>query len=126
MGALFLDIDRFKLVNDTRGHAVGDELLVSVAGRLREASRGSDTVARFGGDEFVVIYDDIADDSALLALGKRLCDALSREKKNYAIRVFASAGHAFASHDRENYRPEAARIAWEETLAVFTRVLKPA
>ena len=56
----------------------------------------------------------------------RLCDALSREKKNYAIRVFASAGHAFASHDRENYRPEAARIAWEETLAVFTRVLKPA
>jgi len=56
----------------------------------------------------------------------RLCEALSREKKNYAIRVFAGAGHGFASRDRESYRPGPTRIAWDETLAALTRVLKPA
>jgi diguanylate cyclase (GGDEF)-like protein/PAS domain S-box-containing protein len=101
VGALFLDIDRFKLVNDTRGHAVGDELLVSVAGRLREASRGSDTVARFGGDEFVVIYDDIADDSALLALGKRLCDALSHPFRLGEIALYASVSVGAALGQRD-------------------------
>jgi carboxymethylenebutenolidase len=55
----------------------------------------------------------------------RLCEALSREKKNYAIRVFPGAGHGFASRNRESYRPEPTRIAWEETLAVLDRVLRP-
>jgi diguanylate cyclase (GGDEF)-like protein/PAS domain S-box-containing protein len=78
VGVLFLDIDRFKLVNDTRGHADGDLLLAAVARRLRDAVRPSDTVARFGGDEFVVVYENIRNGDELTTVAGRLCDVLSQ------------------------------------------------
>ncbi len=60
---LFLDLDHFKRLNDNFGHDAGDKLLVEVARRLRRCSRGVDTIARFGGDEFLVIVDDLSQDS---------------------------------------------------------------
>ncbi|MGH9036981.1 MAG: putative bifunctional diguanylate cyclase/phosphodiesterase, partial [Acidimicrobiia bacterium] len=73
---LFLDLDRFKLLNDSRGHAIGDQVLVTVAERLRQVVRPSDTVARFGGDEFVVVCEDVDGVADATRLSERIAGAL--------------------------------------------------
>ncbi len=74
---LFLDVDRFKLVNDTLGHRAGDALLREVGKRLRSAVRASDTVARFGGDEFAVLCEELTDERDALRVATSLHAALS-------------------------------------------------
>jgi diguanylate cyclase (GGDEF)-like protein/PAS domain S-box-containing protein len=74
-GVLFLDLDGFKQVNDSYGHATGDAVLLEVGSRLRTAVRPGDTVARLGGDEFVVVCEEVDDESAL-AVGRRLQEAI--------------------------------------------------
>ncbi len=91
LALLFLDLDRFKLVNDTLGHDAGDELLVQTAGLLRAAVRPEDTVARLGGDEFVVLCEDLADTAAVEALARRVAAALHRPVWLRGREVFLSA-----------------------------------
>ncbi|HMD56660.1 MAG TPA: EAL domain-containing protein [Solirubrobacteraceae bacterium] len=73
---LFVDLDKFKAVNDNLGHDVGDRLLVSIAERLAALMRDSDTVARLGGDEFVILAEDVEGEHEALTLGSRVIDAL--------------------------------------------------
>jgi diguanylate cyclase (GGDEF)-like protein len=78
LAVLFVDVDRFKQINDTLGHAIGDELLKSIAKRLVACLRSSDTVSRYGGDEFIVLLSEVArtEDAALSA--HKILAALSR------------------------------------------------
>jgi diguanylate cyclase (GGDEF)-like protein/PAS domain S-box-containing protein len=75
---LFLDLDHFKNVNDSLGHRAGDEVLLQVADRLRAAVRPGDTVGRFGGDEFVVLCEDVDDEAMARTIAARLADAFAR------------------------------------------------
>ena len=77
MGVLFVDLDDFKVVNDTLGHSVGDELLVAAGRRLSAAMRGSDTTARLGGDEFALLVGDLPDAASLEAFAGRIVSTLS-------------------------------------------------
>jgi diguanylate cyclase (GGDEF)-like protein/PAS domain S-box-containing protein len=79
MAVLFVDLDRFKEVNDRFGHDAGDELLMLVARRLRQAVRGGDRIARFGGDEFVVVCDQVSGRNEATAIAARIRESLSRE-----------------------------------------------
>ncbi len=103
VAVVFLDLDQFKWVNDSHSHAAGDSLLVDVARRLEEAIRPSDTLARFGGDEFVVLCEQLADEDDVLALVDRLTQVLARPfvlrgaVGEADVRVTASMGVATAS-----------------------------
>ncbi|MEA2152090.1 MAG: hypothetical protein QOI18_323 [Solirubrobacteraceae bacterium] len=99
---LFIDLDRFKAVNDSFGHDVGDRLLIAIAERLGEMMRDSDTVARLGGDEFVILGDEMQTDAEALALGERVLATLKEPFQIGAAEVsmHASVGVS-VSHDCE-------------------------
>jgi diguanylate cyclase (GGDEF)-like protein/PAS domain S-box-containing protein len=77
LAVMFIDMDRFKLINDTLGHHVGDQLLVEVAQRLKTCVRDSDIVARLGGDEFVVVLTGMAEDMAATSVAGKLLHSLA-------------------------------------------------
>ncbi len=101
---LFVDLDRFKFVNDSLGHGAGDRLLSKVADRIRQAVRPGDTVARFGGDEFVILAEGIEDVAECDAIAGRLSAALATPFTLSGQEVFvtASIGMRLARSDHEN------------------------
>ncbi|HEX3511155.1 MAG TPA: diguanylate cyclase [Solirubrobacteraceae bacterium] len=96
LGVVYVDLDEFKPVNDRLGHAAGDELLVMVAQRLRHASRDSDLVGRLGGDEFLVMLQDVPSDDVAMLVAERICGLLATpfELAGGAVELRGSVGVA--------------------------------
>jgi diguanylate cyclase (GGDEF)-like protein/PAS domain S-box-containing protein len=104
VGVLFIDLDRFKNVNDTLGHRIGDELLKRVTASLSAALRETDLLARLGGDEFMVIVEDFDDPSVLGRIAQKLLDAIAQpfEIESHDIYVTSSIGIAVYPDDSDD------------------------
>ncbi len=100
---IFLDLDRFKLVNDNLGHAFGDELLIMVSKRLLSCVRDLDTVSRFGGDEFVILLEELETPGKTIQVIKRMRRELSKpySLKDHEVQVASSFGIVFGPCDSE-------------------------
>jgi diguanylate cyclase (GGDEF)-like protein len=103
---LFIDIDRFKIVNDSLGHAYGDDLLVAVAARLRASLRETDTVARLGGDEFVVLLEDLTHETIALDVAEKILDAMRRPFSLAGREFFVTASIGLAVSTTDHETPE--------------------
>lgn len=98
---LFLDLDHFKIINDTYGHAVGDNLLKEVARRIKSVVRKEDTVSRYAGDEFVVLMEDFYDAKSPAKLAKKLIETFDApvEVKGYSLQITTSVGISLFPRD---------------------------
>jgi diguanylate cyclase (GGDEF)-like protein/PAS domain S-box-containing protein len=103
---LMVDLDRFKLVNDSYGHPAGDSLLVQVAGVLRRALRREDTCARLGGDEFAILLEDVVDVQDAIAVAQRILESLGDGCVINGHELFVSASIGIATSDQAGTREE--------------------
>ncbi|MBS0290111.1 MAG: EAL domain-containing protein [Proteobacteria bacterium] len=103
-GIIFLDVDRFKLINDSLGHQAGDQLLIQISNRLKEALRQSDTLARIGGDEFVMVIPDIKKKSQLITVIHKLLEQFKESfvLLNRSIIVTTSIGISIFPDDGDH------------------------
>ena len=131
---LFVDMDRFKIINDSQGHTVGDELLRLIATRLQLGVRESDTVCRYGGDEFLIILDGIEASGNAVAISRRLHDAIrqpySIEGREYQLSAslglyLGEPGHGGAEQiiQRGNIAMHWAKESGRNCFKVFTKRL---
>jgi diguanylate cyclase (GGDEF)-like protein len=96
VGVLFVDLDRFKMVNDSLGHSAGDQLLVAAAGRIRSCLRRADTAARLGGDEFALLLEDASDEADAAHAAERVIEALRAPFTINEREIFVSASVGIA------------------------------
>jgi diguanylate cyclase (GGDEF)-like protein/PAS domain S-box-containing protein len=99
---LFLDLDRFKVINDSLGHLIGDQLLIAIAGRLESCLRETDTVARLGGDEFIILLEALENVQLAIGIAERIVKELTApfQLSGHQVLTSTSIGIAF-SHDRD-------------------------
>jgi diguanylate cyclase (GGDEF)-like protein/PAS domain S-box-containing protein len=101
MAVLFLDLDRFKYINDTLGHPAGDLLLQQVAERLRKCVRDEDTISRLGGDEFTVVLEDLDDAGAASTVARKILGALSEKAVLFGREVFVTCSIGISLYPRD-------------------------
>ncbi len=104
---LFLDLDRFKTVNDAYGHGFGDNLLRQVATRLRESRRAQDTVARLGGDEFVVVLEDLHDSDGVSSIARKYLDVVSKPYLIEEKEIFVTTSLGVSMFPKDGGAPDA-------------------
>ncbi|HEX5983295.1 MAG TPA: EAL domain-containing protein [Solirubrobacterales bacterium] len=121
VGILFLDLDHFKLINDSLGHHAGDALLRAVAPRLRSHLRPGDVVARFGGDEFGILIDRLADEGEALAIADRVADAFTQPFSLDGVDHFVSASIGVAVSGASEERPVNAELLIRDADAAMYR-----
>ncbi len=104
VAVLFLDLDRFKNINDSLGRTAGDQLLQQLSERFRKTIREGDTIARFGGDEFVILLDDFDSDNSLSLIAQKILNSLAIpfEINGHEIFITASIGISISPHDGED------------------------
>jgi diguanylate cyclase (GGDEF)-like protein len=105
LAVLYLDLDDFKSVNDTLGHQAGDQLLVQVAQRLVNITRQNDTICRLGGDEFLIIAEDLTDTGSISKLASKVLNTLAEEYRlsGSLVHCSASVGIALAPSDADSF-----------------------
>lgn len=106
MAVLFIDLDEFKPINDTLGHKVGDKLLISVTERLNKTIRPSDTLARFGGDEFVLLLPDLTAPGEAEEIAERILDQLAKPHQIDTNELYISASIGIATNSADQVHPE--------------------
>jgi diguanylate cyclase (GGDEF)-like protein/PAS domain S-box-containing protein len=116
LAVMLIDLDDFKIVNDTRGHAAGDALLVAVTNRLREAVRPEDTCARLGGDEFAVLVEGLASDDEAEQLAERILTVL---KQPFELGDEELVVHASIGLSTSDYGEDAAELLVQADLAMY-------
>jgi diguanylate cyclase (GGDEF)-like protein/PAS domain S-box-containing protein len=104
VAVMFIDLDRFKVINDTLGHHAGDRLLQEIAGRLKQSLRTSDVVARMGGDEFMVLLQEVTETEQVAVIARKIIAAVQQPilLENQQCRVTASIGISMYPIDTEN------------------------
>ncbi len=106
LAVCYLDLDRFKHINDTFGHAVGDQFLKAIADRLRSALRAGDTIARVGGDEFVILVPGVVEESDAKIVARKVLDALAAPIVLGSAKLDAAASIGLALYPRDGTESE--------------------